>query len=53
MYYIGELSTRDDGSLLIELWSDFAYSSFSKVQKAIKEMNDKGINLQVIDDKKI
>ena len=52
MYYIGEVSINEDKSLLIELWSPLAYSSLSKAQKAIKKLNDKGINLQAIDDRK-
>ena len=52
MYYIGEVSTNEDKSLLIELWSPLSYSSLSKAQRAIKELNNKGINLQIIDDKK-
>jgi hypothetical protein len=52
VYYIGEISINEDKSLLIELWSPLAFSSLPKAQKAIKELNDKGINLQIIDDKK-
>jgi hypothetical protein len=53
MYYIGELSKGNRHEILVELWNDTPYTSFSQARQKIKEI-EKDIgksNLEPIDER--